>query len=588
MKRFLCSFLILAMLCATLALSACENKDNTSSEAVSSEESVVPPTKTEQLDAAFSRLETYFQSISDTAGIDLGSLSAETGKMEMMFSIDDLSSGGESMLGDSPLKFAMEILSNTEAVRGDAILSAYGDDVKLTVYQKDGKQYLQFPDLYDDTAFTVSADAEDGADESAAAVSFDALVEALSTAFSQTVDLEEALVVSEDGKTFTVSVSKEQTAALLNAAVMFFEENGLKEALAEYVDLDSVAENPLDIVLELKTEENAITYSGKGYRDAEVVSEFSLSASAANGQTAVALEVAVESETLLELSATASDNQVVLNGEMNFGTAMLDLAMTATKASDTEALLSGSVSVTMDMDGMLITIPVSLEGSLVKNGETVSLGTTLSASVGGDLTASISLSYAFTPGTPTVELPFDESSAGVLDPEDLTAKMQEAYPNLMGIAGSGEAYEPFGYANNDFSVFYGSEIEGAAQINLNVTYEKTADSFTFYFEGKEICSVEYEYKNDCYYLYGAQTTTWLGTPEEDGYLESIVYLYYGLFFDIETYDETNAQLRICMPVSYADGSLALQLPDGETLTFAYTENSDGTVTLLGHTLNKVW
>lgn len=594
MKKLLSMILVLAMLCTMFALASCgDDTAETSSEATGSEESVAPPTNAELFEAAAESLDTkYLTPFADVFAIDLSKFESETGNVNVTLSLDELSAMGESMFGEDPLKIGMEMAIGKDATQAEGVLYAAGDEVKLEMYTKGDKQYISFPELYEDTFFDMAdMNVEDGETETEdTAVDFGSVAEDIFALLSK----EENITVSEDGKIFTVTMGKEDTRAFMD---MFEPLLGITDGMDDIIDVTpdestDTAEVPepdsLVVVLNLASETQAsMTFTAKNGET--VVSETNATFASLGGMTTVTFKSSLQDAEVFDLTMSATETAISVEGEMNMAGMVVELALDVTSENNT-CTIDGTLSLTVDMSGMLLTIPFEIDGTFAVEGETLSMAMSMSASIESMMNIGLSIEMDCTPGDVTVTLPFAESDVAEYNAEDFGAKMKEVYPNasaLLGSSAGGNIEDVTGitYAgeNTSMTIYTDNTVELS---DITLTYEKTDDTITFYKNGEAVYTISYSMKDDTYVVYGEQYDTAIGTPEDDGYLVNF-YCYYdnNTYLDVYLYDDTNAGLSMCYQFDPASDDLIFTLPDGETLTYDIEMSDDGSsVTVWGETL----
>ncbi len=593
MKKLFSMLLVLAMLCTMLALASCGDEvtdtSSSSSEATSSEESVAPPTNAELFEAAMNSFDSYITPFTDVFSIDSEMLEFATGKANMIFSLNELSAMGESAIGEGPLKFTVNMERGTDVTKALAVMLAAGDEVKLDIYTKDDKQYVLLPDLYGDSVFDDVNLEEEGSDSDDSTISDTFLDD-----FKALLLKEENITIGEDGKTFTVTMGKADVDALLDLIEPLL---GVTDGMDDLIDLGGTSEEPVEtpepdsavFVLNIASETQA-TFTWTFKEGETVLTETTSTLSVLSGTTTFEIKSTANDAEVLTFSMTATDSAVTVEGEMNMAGIIVEVALEATKEGNT-CTIDGTMSVTVDMSGMLLTIPFEIDGSFGVEDGTISMALSMSASLEGLMNIGVSMEMDLTPCDVTVTLPFDESDVAVLDAEDLRAKMQEVYPNasaLLGIS-SGEL-SVVQYASEDGSLYFNIYSDDTAEIIANaLTYEKTDDTITLYKNGTEFYSVSYTLENDSYIVYGQQYETIIGDIDTDGFLVDF-YMFYddSTYLDICLYDETAAGITMCYFYDTASEDLVFLLPDGNTVTYDIEMSEDGTtVTLLGETLSLV-
>lgn len=597
MKKLLSMILVLAMLCTMLALASCgDDTAETSSEATGSEESVAPPTNAELFEAAAESLDTkYLTPFADVFAIDLSKFESETGNANITLSLDELSAMGENMFGEDPLKIGMEMAIGKDATRAEGILYAAGDEVKLEMYTKGDKQYISFPELYEDTFFDMAdMNAEDTETETeGTAVDFASVAEDIYALLVK----EENITISEDGKIFTVTMGKEDTQAFFD---IFESLLGVTDGMDDIIDLNpgestDTAEVPepdsLVVVLNLASETQAtMTFTAK--EGETVVSETNAAFASLGGMTTVTFKSSLQDAEVFDLTMSATETAISVEGDMNMEGTIIELELGVTNENNA-CTIDGTLSLTIDMSGMLLTIPFEIDGTFAVEGETLSMAMSMSASIESMMNIGLSIEMDYTPGDVTVTLPFAESDVAEYDAEAFGAKMEEVYPNasaLMGGPSDGDTEEVTGitYAgeNTSMTIYTDNTVE---LVDFTLTYEKTDNSITFYKNGEAVYTISYSIEDESYVVYGQQYDTATGTVEEDGYLVNFYYYYdNNTYLDVYLYDDTNAGLSMCYQFDPTSDDLIFTLPDGDTLTYDIEMSDDGSsVTVWGETLSVV-
>lgn len=600
MKKLLSMILVLAMLCTMLALASCgDDTTDTSSEATSSEESVAPPTNAELFEAAAESLDTkYLTPFADVFAIDLSKFESETGNANFTLSLDELSAMGENMFGEDPLKIGMEMAIGKDATQAEGILYAAGDEVKLEMYTKGDKQYISFPELYEDTFFDAAEmNAEDAETETEdTAVDLGSMAEDVWALLTK----EDSITISEDGKVFTVTMGKEDTQAFFD---IFESLLGVTDGMDDIVDLNpdestDTAEVPepdsLVVVLNLASETQAtMTFTAK--EGETVVSETNATFASIGGMTTVTFKSSLQDAEVFDLTMSATETAISVEGDANMGGTIIELELDVAKENNA-CTIDGTLSLTVDMSGMLLTIPFEIDGTFAVEGDTLSMAMSMSASIEGMMNIGLSIEMDYTPGDVTVTLPFNESDVAEYDEEDFNAKMAEVYPNAAALLNGASGDEPgdvsyVTYANESQSLLFNVYTDGTVELVFyELTYEKTDDMLTFYKGEDAIYSFGYSLDEDGnYVVYGEAYATSTGDPALGEYLVNF-YSYYadGTFLDVYLYDENVAELSMCYFYDPESTTLLLTLPDGNTVSYDFEMSEDGmTVTLFGETLSMV-
>ncbi len=596
MKKLLSMILVLAMLCTMLALASCgDDTTDTSSEATGSEESVAPPTNAELLESAIDSLDAYTTKFADVFAIDLSKFESETGNANVTLSLDELSAMGENMFGEDPLKIGMEMALGKDATQAEGILYAAGDEVKLEIYTKGDKQYISFPELYEDTFFDAAEmNAEDAETETEdTAVDFGSAMDDITAILLK----EENITISEDGKIYTITLGEDEMGQLLEIIEPML---GTSDGMDDIVDLNpaesSEPEETTDpdnavIVLDFTSETQAsvtCTFKEGETAWAEAITSFS----SLGGMTTVSYKINTPDSEILDLTMSATETAISVEGNMNLAGTHIEIELDVTNENNVSTI-DGTLSLTVDMSGMLLTIPFEIDGTFAVEGETLSMAMSLSASIEGMMNIGLSIEMDYTPADVTVTLPFDESDVAEYDEEDFAAKMEEVYPGasaLMGGPLDGDTEEVTGitYAgeNTSMTIYTDNTVE---LVDFTLTYEKTDNSITFYKNGEAVYTISYSIEDDTYVVYGQQYDTATGTVEDDGYLVNFYYYYdNNTYLDVYLYDDTNAGLSMCYQFDPTSDDLIFTLPSGETLTYDIEMSDDGmTVTVWGETLSVV-
>jgi|GEM_PF-1535233 len=600
MKKLLSMILVLAMLCTMFVLASCEDKtDETSStEATSSEESVAPPTNAELLEDAFGSLESYMDAFTNVFAIDDTIANSTSGKANITLSLDELSAMGQSAFGDDPFKIVVSGDIADDAYKALAVLHAGGDEVKMDLYQKGDKQYVMFPELYENTVFDYAdftetvTDPEAGSDESDVTLS-PALLDELKALLLK----EENITISEDGKTYTVTLGKEDVEKLGDILGSI---TSSTEGMDDIIDMNpDGSEDPVEtpepdsavFVLTIASETQASctlnTYAGE-----TVVDTMTINASVLNTLTTITLDYTAYDGSETDLTATANADSVTVEGKINLGGTLIEIDLDATKANDT-CTFDGTISLVADMSGMLLTIPFEIDGSVGTQDNKLSMALSLSASLEGMMDIGISMEMDFTPSDVTVTLPFDESDIAEYDAEDFAVKMEEVYPGasaLMGGSSGGDIDDLTGitYQNDNTTLTLYSD-NTAEIIDNTLTYEKTDKVIKFFKNGEEVYTLSYEMQGELYVIYGENYETMTGTPENDGFAVNFYYYYdNNTYLDVYLLDDTHAGVSMCYAFDPEVTDLLMTLPSGDTLTYDIEMSDDGmSLTLWGETLTIV-
>ncbi len=592
MKKILSMILVLAMLCTALALASCGDDTDGSSDAASSEESVAPPTKAELFETALSSYDTYFESFAEVFAIDTDKLASEEGRSNVTLSVNELSLIGESLFGDDPLKISLNTEICAEAKKSAAVLFAAGDEVKFDIYAKGDKQYITFPELFADKYFDaadISQDTED--DDTANNAKLPDFLALFATLYK-----EENISISEDGKTYTVTLGKDDVGKWYDAIELLM---GITEDMDGIVGLDLSEDTDTEeapradsaVFVFALTSETECTMTSEFKSGETTLFDVKVTLSAQNGTTALTFKGTANGTELLNVSANATASEVDAEGKINAGNMTADFSLNAVKNADATTV-DGTFAVSVDVGGMMLTIPFEIDGSVSVEGDTYSAAIGLSATMEGIMAIDLDLEMDYTPGDVTVTLPFAESDVAEFDEEAFALKMLEIYPNASVLLG-GSA----GGDTDDLTFIGYSDTLGALTLNIysddtveiidnTLKYEKTDDTITFYKNDEAVYTLSYSASDDAYTIYGDTYAVSVGTPEDDGYTENF-YCYYdnSTYLDVYLYDDTSAGLSMCWCIDPASDDLVFTLPDGNTLTYDIEMSDDGsTVTFWGEVL----
>lgn len=609
MKKFLSILLVLTMIFTALTLSACKtDPENTSSGAVSSEESVTPPTKTELFMEALNGFETYFDSIGSSFGAEL----ITSGTVSETLTLDKLSVMGEPMIAGDPLKIVAETKNDGEKLQSSVAIHLADEEILANVYTAADKLFLELPEVYADTVYEINPDSLTEGEEELPAITEETLtdlLESFEAAFGEAVDLESLLTVTEtDGVTVYSFTLDEATGNKFGEALeKKLEESGLSDLLGlddvtDDTDVDvsedseeSEEDTEDSVVVELTVKENSTEMRISIREDETAVGEILFSVVKNGNITVIEANMVDEDVTLFEteLSLTESETEMNLTGEMIIDTVKFDLDLSAAKESDTKVTFAGTFSMTVDMDGMLLTIPINLVGVSEVKGDAIEQSFTLDTSISGMFEFALSYTATCTPGKPEVTVPESGVNIEDLDSEEFGTQLALTYPNaaalLAELMGSGEQTEEISYENEDMSVYLTLYSDDTAELGIsNLTYEKTDDTITFFYDGNEIWMLAYSPDSDGnYVICGVTCETMTGTPEEDGYLVNFYSYSETSSLDVYLNSETEASLSFHFPMDPESEDLVFTLPDGSTLAFEVEMSEDGsTLQLLGETMTQ--
>lgn len=608
MKKFLSILLVLTMVFTALTLSACKTEpENTSSDAVSSEESVTPPTKTELFKEALNGLETYFDSIESSLEL------IPSGTISETLTLDKFSMMGEPVLAGDPLKIIAETKSDGEKHQSTVSVHLADEEILANIYTSADQYFLELPEVYADTVYEINLDSLTEGEKELPAVTEETLtdlLESFKTAFEEAVDLESLLTVTEtDGVTvYSFTLDEETFTKFSEALEKKLEEAGLSDLLGlddvtDDTDVDisedseeSEEDTDDSVIVELTVKENSTEMHITIREDETTVGEILFSVGKSGNTTVLEASMIDEDVTLLEteLTLTESETELKLEGEIIIDTVKFDLTLSATEESDTKTAFTGTFSMTVDMDGMLLTLPINLAGISEKKGETIEQSFTLDASISGMLEFALSYTATCTPGTPEVTVPESGVNIEELDSEEFGMQFALTYPNatqlLAELIGSGEQTEAINYENEDQSVFLTLYSDNTAELVFsNLTYEKTDDTITFFYDGNALWPLAYSLDSDGnYVICDTACETMAGTLEEDGYLVNFYSYSETSYIDVYFNSDTAASLSFRFPMDPESEDLLFILPDDSTLTFEVEMSEDGsTLQLLGETMTQV-
>lgn len=610
MKKLFSILLVLTMVFTVLTLSACKTEpEATSSDAASSEESVTPPTKTEQFNAALAGFEGYITNLGASFGSEINTEAVTNGTSNGTVTLDTFTMMGEPVIPGEPLKIDFDSVVKGTDSNTSLILYLAGDEVLLDLYTSADAFLLELPGVYDDV---IELDLSSLTEETEELPEVDdetlnKIMDSIETAFTETVDLESVLNITEaDGKkVYSFTLNEETLNKFAEAMEKKFEEAGLDDLFGL-----NDATDDTDVEISEESEEDTedslvfeLTASGdlptslriSAYEDETAVFEILFSANKTDNTTAFEASIISEEEALMEasLSLTESETEIKLEGELIIDTVKMELALSSTKESETKNAYSGTVSVTMDMDGMLVTVPVSISGTVEQKGDSIEETVTVSTSVTGMFELTLSCTATTTPGMPEIELMLPENRVSMedIDSDALGTQLVLTYPNAMqflaGLSGGTEDYPDdltsIDYTNEDETLYLSVYSDGTATIGAECTFTDSNEALIFSFDGREIYSLPYNYTEDMEYivLFGK-------TFESMFYDDDSVNLYRyeedGTYIDLTLYyTDGTAFVSFNLPVDPEAEDLVLLLPDGDTFTLELEMSEDGTSLTLGET-----
>ncbi len=568
MKRTFSMLLVFTL----LLLTACQTTPATPS----GDESVpAPDTPWKQLQALSEELAATYDSIAPILFPEFSaSVKEGTGTISMTVSQGEgMEAESTSIRGDMTMK---DGISKTEMAY---VLD--GVSIAIVNWSKDGKEYIQYPDMYPDGVFraedmetnylTPPLDLPDFSDEGDGGISADSFMSVI----EELADPEKNMIVTEkDGNPVFSLVLEGESAAELWAEIdktmgetlgMVGGDDGL---LGELSAGDDGEVNYNKAVLTVTTDGKTFQkFLLEGF-DGETLKD-SISFDSNAGETSVTCKILRKQDdlTTMEMIITATQDRTTIKGNIPSEGAEMEIDLTVTKEANA-TIAEGKLTVNMEMEGFSFSIPLNLSMSVTTEGNTTDLVLVMEMSMMG-VTARYDVQMSVTEETVDLTFPYDDK---ILDynGEEFYEKMEETYPDLFYSA------ETVDYASEDDKLYISVAEDGYTYVYAELAYAKDGNVYnienlgafiiegsdeTYTVNGIEAFGMEME---DCFYLY----------LEEDDVIGSLAFYEDGICsVNLEGYTDNDSLSISC---------------EGDSLAMAWQFSEDfTTVTLFGETLYLV-
>ncbi len=609
-KKNLLAFILAAiLLCTVFALSACHNEADQgaqSSQTQSQEqEQSQPQTDQEKLDAALENCRSFFAAEEDVLGVSFQD-APDSGTMNLEMMLNKLIIQEQDLLGGNPLGAKETAKIANGIIQEDISLLCAGDTVPMTVWTDGTSICVEIPGV---TEKPFSIPMQNAANDLPNTIDPDKLMkkltDGLTEAFSGIYDPETDLTVTEEqeSKTFSIHISGEKMKTLSDKLNELMQEltdelsgglGGLGDVLPVASDHsedtsgnDTDSDKYLTVVLTMQNDiPSSLDIVAHNADDTEA---FSICAkvSVNGGITTLEITVKEEAETLLTCTETVTEKENELKYELTLKAdeVKIGTSVTVSKEQESKIAFNGSLELTVQQNGMLVTIPLNFSGSYGCDGETLECTFNTELALKGLAEISLTLDARMEKGDVQVSMPTDVQPYEQVDMDALTAKLMQKYPNLarflQGLDGGLSGDPDFkSYVDFDQTVEF-DLYDDVVCLYARGIYVDNGSTLDFYnINEKKVYSLPYKENSDgSYTMFGVSFT-----PETDADPESTLSIAYEAesgYYSIALYrDPTSHQnegefnIGIAVPRAEQDGVFTITLPDGSTLPYSVTVNGD--------------
>ncbi len=610
-KKNLLAFVLAAiLLCTVFALSAC-HKDADPGEQSSQEQSQ-PQTNQEKLTAALESCRSFFTSEEDVLGVSFKEAPAN-GTMNLEMMLNKLIIQEQDLLGGNPLGAKANAKIANGVIQEDVSYLCGGDTVPATIWT-DGTTACM--DITGVTEKPFSLPMQNMAGSLPNTIDTDKLMqkltEGLTEAFSGVYAPETDLTVTEtqDSKTFSIRISGEKLQTLSDRLSKLMQEltDELSGGLGSLGDVLPVAsdhsgdssdtDTEIDGYLTLElTMQNDIPSSldivAHNADDTEAAS-IHAKVSVNGGITTLEITVKEEAKTLLtgKETVTKKENELQYELTLEANEVKIGASVTVGKEQENKLAFNGSLELTVQQNGMLVTIPLNFSGSYGCDGETAECTFKMDLALQGLAEISLTLSAHMEKGDVQVSMPTDVQPYDQVDMDALGMKLMQKYPNLASFLqglGSGLSGDP----EPDYRSYVDAEqtvefdlYDDVICLYAGGIYTDNGSTLNFYdINEKKLYSLPYKENSDgSYTMFGVSFT-----PETDADPESTMSVAYETesgYYAIALYrdpssdqNEGEFSIAISIPRAEQDGVFTITLPDGSTLPYSVTV--DGNTAKIG-------
>ncbi|MBR6554525.1 MAG: hypothetical protein IKT91_07935 [Clostridia bacterium] len=437
MKKILSLALAAILLCLPCLLASCQT------EQVGNESSEAPkgPTHAELFWEALSTLGDYFKPLESTFGMPLFSIvtNEEDGTETEIFAIQKFSAMDVSMIGDQPVR------KETVTVMVDGVCNAHGtwfaagEEIPFKEYSDETLQYVLLPGVQEEPftavggGITVSMSGlEIGGIPDRALADLEAAVKGL---FTDDMIL---IAKSDVVDTYTITMDPDTAKAFDEALDQAMAESGLTDLLgigdllnSEGIEV-SGTETTVVMVLNVAAGKNYQLKLSTVVNGAETdVTKFNLSVNGAVTALKYSAEQdgAVVNQTDCTFTVAASNMKIDLTSTEGDTTTTAGLMVTADASG--KITYKGNVDTSVTVEGMALSVPITVEGTY----QEIDAGTvntmTLTASIAGLMEIAISSSSTFTPGEGLIVKPTPGVDVKKIDMDTLMEQMRGTYPKTV-------------------------------------------------------------------------------------------------------------------------------------------------------------
>ena len=567
MKRTFSLLLVFTL----LLLTACQTTPATPS----GDESVpAPDTPWKQMQALSEELAATYDSIAPILFPEFSaSVKEGTGTISMTVS------QGEGMEGEST------------SIRGDLTMKdgisktemAYvldGVSIAIVNWSKDGKEYIQYPDMYPDGVFraedmetnylTPPLDLPGFSDEGDGGISADSFMSVI----EEFADPEKNMIVTEkDGNSVFSLVLEGESAAELWAEIdktmgetlgMVGGDDGL---LGELSAGDDGEVNYNKAVLTVTTDGKTFQkFLLEGF-DGETLKD-SISFDSNAGETSVTCKILRKQDdlTTMEMIITATQDRTTIKGNIPSEGAEMEIDLTVTKEANA-TIAEGKLTVNMEMEGFSYSLPLNLSMSVTTEGNTTDLVLVMEMSMMG-VTARYDVQMSVTEETVDLTFPYDDKIL-TYDGEEFYEKMEETYPDLFYTSSDLIYY----YSEDEEQYMYIEEDGCFVGISVDTVYTKDGNVYTI----ENFGSYTIEEVDGSYTINGTSCEVIDYEDMLSLYVEDYTCVYLHFYLD-----------GSCSVDLWGDGesnALCATFETGDSLALSWEFSEDyTTVTVLGYTL----
>ena len=437
MKKIFSLALAAILLCLPCLLASCQT------EQVGNESSEAPkgPTHAELFWEALSTLGDYFKPLESTFGMPLFSIitNEEDGTETEIFAIQKFSAMDVSMIGDQPVR------KETVTVMADGVCNAHGtwfaagEEIPFKEYSDETLQYVLLPGVQEEPFTAVGGGITDsmsgleiGGIPDRALADLEASVKGL---FTDDMIL---IAKSDAVDTYTITMDPDTAKAFDAALDQAMAESGLTDLLgigdllnSEGIEV-SGTETTVVMVLNVAAGKNYQLKLSTVVNGAETdVTKFNLSVNGAVTALKYSAEQdgAVVNQTDCTFTVAAGNMKIDLTSTEGDTTTTAGLMVTADASG--KITYKGTVDTSVTIEGMALSVPITVEGTYQETDAGTVNSMTLTASIAGLMEIAISSSSTFTPGEGLIVKPTPGVDVKEIDMDTLMEQMRGTYPKTV-------------------------------------------------------------------------------------------------------------------------------------------------------------